>query len=210
MLQDPDVQSALLDLLDLETREGNERVREGERMRAEHRDDNSESSDDNAMYMDDVLRTIESFANLRDARQLCLLMKAGAVVPKTADAHENATRAQLAVPCLQQLSQSDLFMDRLKAAKISVHLLASSGDSLDPDTAAEMKKVVVLALHDKEFAVRIEAVDWLGRLGKPDMIPVLREIAESSSGTNATEEDIAVTKNAAKAITAIQQRENHK
>ena len=58
MLQDPNVQSALLDLLDLETRECNERVREGERRRAEHRADNPDNIDDDAMYMNDLLETI--------------------------------------------------------------------------------------------------------------------------------------------------------
>jgi hypothetical protein len=206
MLRDPNVQSALLDFLDLENQESDAELRKGELEQAAGKNDNSESSDNNAMYKDDVICTIESFADLHDPRQLCLLMRAGAVVPESRDTAENATRAQLAMPCLQQLSKSDLFMDRLKAVKIIVHLLASAGDSLDAGTAEAMRKAVVLALHDKELAVRIEAVDWLGRLGKPDMIPALRQIAESRPVTGATADEAFIRKNAAKAIAAIQGR----
>ena len=38
------------------------------------------------------------------------------------------------------------------------------------------------------------------------MIPALKELAESSPGPNATEDEIAVRKNASKAIAAIQGR----
>lgn len=206
MLRDPRVQSALFDLLDLENQESDADLRKGELEQAAGKSDSPESSDNNAMYMDEVLGTIESFANLHDARQLCLLMKAGAVVPQSPDARENAVRAFVAMPCLQQLSKSDLFIDRLKAVKIFIHLLASTDDSLDRDTAEAMRKAVGLALHDKEFAVRIEAVDWLGRLGMPDMIPALRGIVESAQRNGASEDDIVVRKNAAQAIAAIQSR----
>jgi hypothetical protein len=100
-------------------------------------------------------------------------------------------------------------MDRLNAVKISVHLLASAGESLNPDIAEVMKSVVVLAVHDKRVEVRFETVDWLGRLGKSDMIPALSELAESDPGYGATKDEIAVRKNAAQAIIAIQQREGH-
>lgn len=206
MLQDPNVQSALLDLLDLETGEFNARVREGERKGAEHESDASEASDDDAIYRNDLLGTIESFVNWHDPRHICLLAKAGAALDST-DARESATRAQVAMPCLQQLSKSDLFMNRLKAVKITARLLAGAGNSLDPDTTEAMKKAIVLALHDKRVEVQWEAVDWLKRDGTSDMIPALKGLAESNPGPNATEDEIAVRKNAAKAAAAIQERE---
>jgi len=52
-----------------------------------------------------------------------------------------------------------------------------------------------------------EAVDSLEQYGRSDMIPVLREFAESSPGPDAPKDEIVVRKNAAHAITAIQQRE---
>lgn len=206
MLRDPNVQSALLDLLDLETREGNERVREGERRRAEHNEGNPESSDDNAMYMDDLLGVVESFVDWHDPHQICLLAKEGAALDAP-DARESATRAQVALPCLQQLSRSELFMDRLNAARTIVALLKSTGNSLDSGTAEAMRQMVILALHDQRVEVQWEAVDSLERYGRSDMIPVLRKLAESSLGPHATKDEIAVRKNAAKAMTAIQQRE---
>lgn len=205
MLQDPNVQSALLDLLDLETREGNERVREGERRRAEHREDSPDNIDDDAMYMNDLLETIESFVNWHDPRQICLLAKEGAALDST-DARESAVRAQVALPCLQQLSKSDLFMDRLKTVSTLVALLASTKSNLDSTTAGAMKQMVRLALHDKRVEVQWEAVDSLERDGGMDMIPALREFAESNPGPNATRDEIAVRKNASKTIAAIQSR----
>lgn len=205
LLQDPNVQSALLDLLDLETREGNERIREGERMRAEHQEGNPESSDDDAMYMDDLLGVIESFVNWHDPRQICLLAKEGAALDST-DAHESAARAQVALPCLQQLSRSDLFMDRLRAVGTAVALLARAKGSLDSTTAEEMREMVILALHDKRVEVQWEAVDFLERYGGSDMIPALKELAESNPGANPTKDELAVRKNAAKAIVTIEHR----
>jgi hypothetical protein len=209
MLQDPSVRSALLDLLDLETREFNERVREGERRRAEHKEGNPESSDDNAMYMNDLLETVESFVNWHDPREVCLLAKEGAALDSP-DAREGATRAQVALPCLQQLSKSELFSDRSKAVRTSAALLAGAIGSLDPTTAEAMRQIVRLALHDHRVEVQWEAVESLERDGAPDMIPVLREFAESSPGPNATEDEIAVRKSAAKAIIVIQQGERQK
>jgi hypothetical protein len=206
MLQNPKIQSALLDLLVLETREGKAQIREGERRRAEHRDDeNPESSDGNAMYMDDLLGVIESFVNWHDPHQICLLANEGAALDAP-DARESATRAQVALPCLQKLSKSDLFMDRLNAVRTSVALLAGAKSSLDSTTAEAIKQTVVLALHDNRVEVQWEAVDSLERDGTSEMIPALKGLAESSLGPNATEDEIAVRKNAAKAVIAIRQR----
>jgi hypothetical protein len=205
MLQDPNVRSALLDLLDSETREFNERVREGERRRAEHKEGNPESSDDNAMYMNDLLETVESFVNWHDPREICLLAKEGAALDSP-DARESATRAQVVLPCLQQLSRNELFSDRSKAVRTSVALLAGATGSLDPTTAQAMRQMVRLALHDHRVEVQWEAVDSLERDGASDMIPALKELADSSAGVSATEDEIAVRKNAAKAIAAIQGR----
>jgi len=205
MLRKANVQSALLDLLDLETREGNERIREGERRRAEHRPDNPDSIDDDAMYMNDLVETVESFVNWHDARQICLLAKEGAVLDST-DPREGAARTQIAMPCLLELSKSDLFMDRLNAVKIFLNLLSSAGANLDPETAGAIRKAVVVALHDRRVEVQWEAVDWLERIGTSDMIPALTELAQPSPGQGTTEDDVAVRKNAAKAIAAIRKR----
>lgn len=209
--QDPKGQAELLDALDLKTREDNEQIREGERRRAEHRNDNSEpvNVDGDAMYMDDLLETIESFVNWHDSRQICLLARAGAGLDST-DARESATRAEVVLPCLQQLSKSDLFMDRLKAARISVALLAAAKSNLDSKAAGAMKQMVMLALHDKNVEVRWEAVDSLERDGGSDMIPALKELAESNAGPNATKDELVLRKNAAKAIASIQQREGQR
>jgi hypothetical protein len=206
MLKDPDVRSALLDLLDRENRHFDTELKKGERERAEHENGNSEYSE-SAMYMDDLVRAIESFVNWHDPRQVCLLVKAGAML-ESSDSHESATRAQVAMPCLQQLMQSDLFMDRLNAVRISLGMLASGKGSLDPDTTEAMKQAVILALHDKRTEVQWEAVDGLERYGTPDMIPALKELASSVPGPSATKDEIEVRKNATRAIGAIEHRED--
>jgi hypothetical protein len=207
MLRDPNAQSALFDLLHQESRDSDAEIRESERKRAAHEKDNSEPRED-AMYINDLLRTIESFADFRDSHQICLLAKAGAMLDSP-DARESAARVQVAMPCLEQLSKSDLFMDRLNAVRILIRLRASADGSLDPGTAGTIKQAIALALHDKRTEVQWEAVDWLARDGTQDMISALRELATSVPGSGATEDEIAVRTNAAKAITAIEQREAH-
>jgi hypothetical protein len=59
--------------------------------------------------------------------------------------------------------------------------------------------------HD-EVEVQWEAVDWLERLGTSDMIPALTELAQPFPGQGATEDDVAVRKNAAKATATIRRR----
>jgi hypothetical protein len=209
MLRDPNVQSALLDFLDEESRGFEAAVRKGEATRAAHeKDDSPGPYDDYGFFGNDVLSLIETFVDWHDPHQICVLAKAGAALDSP-DAPESATRAQVALPCLQQLLKSDLFMDRSNAVRISVALLAGAKSRLDSATAEAMRQMVILALHDQRVEVRWEAVGSLERDGRPDMIPALKELAESSPGPNATKDEIAIRKNAAKAISAIQQREGH-
>lgn len=209
MLRDPNVQSALLDFLDEESLGFEAAVRQGELKRAAHeKDDSPGPYDDYGLFSNDVLSLIETFVDWHDPHQICVLAKAGAALDSP-DATESSTRAQVALPCLQQLLKSALFVDRSNVVRISVALLAGAKSSLDSTTAEAMRQMVILALHDQRVEVQWEAVDSLERDGASDMIPVLREFAESSPGPNATEDEIAVRKNAAKAVTAIQQRERH-
>jgi hypothetical protein len=50
-----------------------------------------------------------------------------------------------------------------------------------------MRQMVRLALHDHRVEVQWEGVDSPERDGRSDMIPVLKELAESIPGPNATE-----------------------
>jgi hypothetical protein len=204
MLRDPNVQSALFDLLDRETRAFNAEVREWEL--AEHKNNEDGCNEGWAEFMGDLQGLIKSFINWHDPHQVCILAQAGNI-PDLPDPHENAVLAQVALPCLQQLSKSDFYRDRMKAAPIFVALLASAKGSLDSNTAETMKQAVVLALHDKRTEVQWEAVDSLQNYGASDMIPALKELAESNPGAGATSDETAVRKRAAKAIAATQERE---
>lgn len=206
MLRDADVQSRLLDLLDQENREFDMRVRKAQQ--PELKDEDRRPSDGNPQYMDALLTTVEAFADLHNSRQICLLVKAG-YMPASPNASENALRAQAAMSCLQQLSKSDLALDRLKAAKIFVELLASARDRLDQDTTEAIRQAVMLALHDKDDSVRSQAVDTLESHGGTDLIPALREVAESDPAVSGATHEFWIRKEAAKAIAAIQQRESH-
>ena len=67
-------------------------------------------------------------------------------------------------------------------------------------------KEIIHRMAEILLAVQWEAVDWLERLGTSDMVPALTELAQSVPSQGATKGDVAVRKNAAKAIVAIQRR----
>jgi hypothetical protein len=64
----------------------------------------------------------------------------------------------------------------------------------------------VHALHDQNESVRTETVESLEKFGTEDMIPVLKEVAESDPAIGKTTQSYWIRGYAAKAIAAIQKR----
>jgi hypothetical protein len=82
-----------------------------------------------------ITGTVESFVSWRDPRQVCLLAKAGAV-PDSTD--PRAARAQVAMPCLRELSKSDLFLDSSEYFQNTRQFAVEHrGTSLDPERGHE-------------------------------------------------------------------------
>ncbi len=195
------VRAALLELLERESREFDSRVRAAQR--PGQNSEGADSDDGNPEYMDDLVSTVESFADLHDPNQICILVKTG-YMPASTLASENALRVKAAMPCIVHMSESNFILDRERADRILVRLLAQVKDALDPGTVQAIRQIVVRALQDTNEAVRSTTVDALGDFGGQDMIPALRQVEESDPAVSKTRQNFWIREDAAKAIAAIQ------
>lgn len=161
-MRNPQVQSALLDLLDRENQESTAGKHAGE-------------GEGYGEYYSDLLGSVESFANWGDPRPVCILVRAGAT-PDGPTAAETAARMKIAIPCLLKMSKG---VDRVTAVPILVKALAKTKDNLDSGNIQTVEEVISLALHDSDEGVRLFTVDALGSFGEPDMIPALKEVARN-------------------------------
>jgi hypothetical protein len=197
-LRDPKVKEALLDLLD----------REDQRRRGTPRSGDNEDGvgdEEFAEYFSDLAETVASIGNWNDPHQVCILVR-GAGVPPSHSPQQAALRERVAWPCLKEMSGSSRILDRADASVILVELSAKAGSALDPSLAHEMKQIVIHALHDQDESVRDETVKSLEKFGTEDMIPALRQIAESDSAVDTVNHTFWIRSRAVKAIAAIQKR----
>lgn len=201
-LRDARVRNALLELLDRENRDFEAKVRE-------IRGGGQSAGDDDGApeYMEALVGTVESFADQHDPHQICILVKTG-YMPISSSPAENAIRVKAAMPCLVRMSENTFMLDRIRAAGILARLSALEG-ILDPPMAQEIQQLVVRALHDPAEAVRSSTVDALGDFGTEDMIPALRQVAESDPALNKTKQTYWIREDAATAITEIRKRTGH-
>lgn len=83
----------------------------------------------------------------------------------------------------------------------------STRADISPSESREIRDVVINALKDPAPAVRRAYVGAVGRLGKPDLIPALEDIADFDSYSEPPNTDhFPVREAAQEAIQAIQQR----
>jgi HEAT repeat protein len=116
---------------------------------------------------------------------------------------EIASHAKASAPCLVELYGSDLGVLRGNAAAVLVRALANRQD-VDAATATQAGQVVLRALRDPKEGVRSETVIALGKFGEHDLLPALRQVAETDPGPEV--QGHSVRKQAAKAIAAIENR----
>lgn len=187
VMRNQKVRSALLELLDRETKEGDEGKHAGE-------------GEGYGEYFSDLLGAVENFANWEDQRQVCILVHAGAT-PDSPVAEEARSRMRVAVPCLLEMSKGPR---RVIAIPILVQALAKVKDDLDATTIQTSQTAISLALHDSDEGVRFFTVDALGKFGGKDMIPALREIVVKDPSPKSQGDSIR--RSAAEAIAAIERR----
>jgi hypothetical protein len=202
-LRSPKVQAELVDLLDRESKERDAKVREAQAPGRNDADENEEEGEGHGEYVSYLLGTVESFADWSDPRQVCILVNWGEI-PDAPSAAEAAARARIAIPCLLQMSKSDLGVNRANAIPVLVGSLAKAKDSLDSGTILTVKQTIVSALSDSDEGVRAFTVHALVKFGTDDMIPALRKVSETDPSPEV--HGHSIRKEAAKAIASIKTR----
>jgi HEAT repeat protein len=190
------VQVALLDLLDREDREIESTLR------ASHEQEGV--GEDYAEYVGELGGTVDSYADWTDTHQVCILVQQsyewdGRFAAKIAG------HATISIPCLIQMYRSDVGLTRAEAAPTLVRALADGKDGLAPEAAQKAREVILRALQDRSEAVRSKTVKSLERFGAPDMIPALKQVANSDPA-NGGDHSFWIREYAVRAIAAIQSR----
>jgi len=192
-IEKAEVRSALLDLLDRENHLTMSTAPE------------PENEEQYAEYVASLLGTVDSFADWKNPRELCILAHSSYNTDSPFAAKLAAVGRPI-IPCLMQMAKSDRPGDRLESVAVLVQLRSRVRD-LGLGTVQEIRVVTIRALHDPDDGVREFTVDSLRDFGGEDMIPALQEVAESDPAPEV--QGISTRKNALKAIAAIQKR-SHK
>jgi hypothetical protein len=201
LLSDYHVQEGLLDLLDREDqliestlRSSNEQVGVSDKYGEEYSE-----------YLGNLGEAVDSFADWNDARQVCIFVHES-YNPESRFAAKIAMHGKIALPCLMRMYGSDIGLARAEAAPLIVQALAKvPAGSLGDKAILAAKRLVLKALRDSSEAVRIDTIEALGSFGGEDMIPALKQMAESDPAAPAANGD-SIRKWAAAAIAEIEKR----
>jgi hypothetical protein len=197
-LSNPRVQNELLNLLGRET--GYIRPEPGD---PEPDDIPDEQNEAFVEYVGGLGDAVDSFADWNDPSQVCLLVHQD-YDPESPFAAEIAAHGKTTLPCLMQRFGSDIGLVRAEVAPVIVQVLAKS-TGLDEKTIQAGKTLILKALHDPEEADRINTIEALKSFGGEDIIPALKQIAETDPAAPAANGD-SIRKWAAEAIEAIEKR----
>jgi len=189
-IEKTEVRSALLDLLD----------RESHLTMLTAPD--PENEEQYAEYVASLGDTVDSFADWKDPRQLCILAQTS-YNTDSRFAAKLAAVGKPVIPCLMRMAKSDRVGDRFKSVAVLIQLRAKERD-LDIGTVQEIRAITIRALHDPDDGVREFTVDSLRGFGGEDMIPALQEVAEKDPAPEV--QGFSTRKDALKAIAAIQKR----
>lgn len=198
-LSTQEVQKGLLGLLD----------KENQLIESVNRDSGGPSVDEKygeeyPEYVAQLGETVDSFADWTDPRQVCIFVHEP-YNPDSRFADKIASHGKVAIPCLLRMYSSDVGLARAEAAPLIVQALAKNTDgSLDQETTLAAKQVLLKALHDPSEAVRINTIEALRSFGQEDMVPALRQVAQSDPAPGADGDSIR--KWAGDAIVAIEKR----
>src|SRR5277367_737003 len=94
-LRSPKVQTALLDLLDRENREGDQKVREAQKSDHKETDGQDQHREEHGEYYSELIDTVDTFVDWSDPRQACILINAGHL-PFGQSSTEAVARARVA------------------------------------------------------------------------------------------------------------------
>jgi len=205
-IKDPKVQRALLDLLERENTaiEADNRKSSGPSGATER-----DAEEGDAEYLAELGETVDSFADWSDHRQVCIFVRE-AYNPESRFAAKIAAHARIAVPCLLDMSNTDLGVYRAESVAVLVQALSKGRGDIETRYVEAAKQQILRGLHDQDALVRGETVIALGAFGDMNMIPALQEVARSDPGsetrTDNNKQWFPIREEATEAITQIQQR----
>jgi hypothetical protein len=191
-MNNPEVKSALIDLVDRENRTD----------LSKEAGFDPEASEGYAEYIGELLGTVATTADWKDPRQVCILAHSP-YDPDSPFAAQLAMTGQLVIPCLMRMTESSSWGDRYQAVALLIQICARA-DNVTSETVQRIRQVTIAALHDREDTVRVGTVNALKNFGGEDMIPPLRQVAQSDPGPEVSGQSIR--KSAVAAIDAIQER----
>jgi HEAT repeat protein len=191
-LRDPKVRAALIELLDKENHEATDSVKDQRHTKYIGPGEDEAGSE----YIGALADSVAKIVDWSSARQVCIL--ADSVFPPP----ELAAHAKVAVPCLLHRSNAPPPV-RGYVVALLVQALSKGRGELDAVTIQAVRQIILSALHDPDDVVKIPTVKALGSFGGEDMIPALRNVAETDPDPS---EGYAIRKWAAEAIAAIQKR----
>jgi hypothetical protein len=163
-LRDARIKDALVDLLD---RENHEPL--------------SQSGEDEgyAEYISWLAETVAEVVDWSDPRQVCILANS-VDLPD-----ELANHGNVAVPCLLERYKNSPARFRGSVVAMLVQALSGGKSELDGATIAQTREVIVSGLRDPDHGVRGDTTAALGKFGGEDMIPALKESADSETSDDA-------------------------
>lgn len=200
------IRTALLDLLDQENREGDEGSRmhqSGSHPNVTTANGQEDVGEGYGEYCAWLAQTVESFANWNDPRQACILVNAAQITYPSSSA-DAAARARAAMPCLLQMSTSDLTINREIAIPMLAEALVKARGTLDERTTQTAKEIMLSDLRDPNIGLRASAIDALRQFGTSNMIPTLEEVAAKDPAPGVDGQTIR--RSAAEAIAEIRKR----
>ncbi|MGA8762498.1 MAG: HEAT repeat domain-containing protein [Candidatus Sulfotelmatobacter sp.] len=166
-----------------------------------------------AEYLGKLGDAVDNFADWNDPHQVCIFVHEP-YNPGSKFAAKIAAHASIAIPCLLDMSNSDIGAYRAESIAVLVQALAKGKGDVEARYVQAAKQQILKGLHDQDAVVRGETVVALGSFGETGMIPALQQVARSDPGSEArTDSDtqwFPIREEAAKAITQIQQREGQK
>jgi hypothetical protein len=127
-------------------------------------------------YYNDLLELVFSYADLRNPDTLTTIAFSVYGVPSNV-ARKVAAQKESALPIVEDLLKSQLFLDRERGAGILALMIADP--SLSCETGKKVSERIFSLVYDKENKVRYQAMNGLGAMRDSRSVSLLKQIAES-------------------------------
>lgn len=191
-LRRPEVKKALIELLNREN----------------HYSKTSSYGEGYLEYLFDLSDTVAKFIDWQNDQQVCALVESpaqggGAGYVSESTMQIAAKAGKIIIPCLLRMAHgSSAEQETAFALLLKIN---STRTDLSASESKDIHDVLISVLRNPEPAVRKAYIEAVGSLGKPDLIPILEDIAHSDPYSS--KGDFPIRATAMKAIDSIRGRE---